>query len=76
LVGEKMMVYPNPFNDKLTLKNTKEMVLHSTLMTMDGKIIGQFESTELEGLSSLASGTYFLAIESDGIINTFIINKQ
>jgi hypothetical protein len=76
IIEENGLVYPNPFTDKLILKNFKEMAPHSTLMTMEGKIIGKFDSTELDGLSFLVSGTYFLVIESEGIFKTFIINKQ
>ena len=72
--GKKWFVYPNPFTDKLNLNTLQEELpgINYKLYNYRGKLVTQgakqsINNTVLIDMPNLASGIYFLQVESGGV---------
>jgi serine protease AprX len=86
LKNERIKVYPNPFNDKITMIYFQEKAgdLKLSILSMDGKIIqkktftsqgGEYHFFTLDNLISLPKGQYLLKYEDDSGKGVFRVQK-
>ncbi len=78
---KKVVVYPNPFNGVITLKNIPKDISNIELYDLLGKSVATFGSSnqknELQlNLSDIKRGSFLLHIESHGNTQHFLIIKQ
>ncbi len=80
-----LLVYPNPFNEEISLELTEEIREVSPIMVMDvyGKLVTQFSvsangsnSIKLTQMSSLPSGIYLVKITINGVEYTNKVVKH
>ncbi|MHB9143070.1 MAG: T9SS type A sorting domain-containing protein [Paludibacter sp.] len=70
-----MVVYPNPANDFIQLKNIPEGVLNIKIIRLDGAVLMNkqlLDKNQAIDISNLASGFYFLKVNN----NTLKFTKQ
>lgn len=64
-----LSIYPNPFENKFTIKNTDKLKLSYEIFSMNGKLISADAIGELENeinLSDLQEGIYFIKLTHNG----------
>jgi len=76
-----VLVYPNPFNDEITVSYYSNEKTNITIYSIDGRIVNE-QINQKAGqimtnlnLSHLKSGVYFVVIESDNETQQIKINK-
>lgn len=78
ILEKGIVLFPNPTNGDITLRNTTDLVLTSAIITdVNGRTINTFnlsdaESTTTLSLEALATGLYFVKISSE---NTSIVKR-
>ena len=83
-IGEKsklndfLNIYPNPFNNNLTVKNTSNTTLSISVIDINGKVVIS-QSSNLEKIdlntSELVNGVYFLNIKNENSESNYKIIK-
>jgi beta-glucanase (GH16 family) len=77
---EEIKIYPNPINDKLTIKTPNLFVgAKAVIYSLTGSKVKSFfinEITQNVDCSSLKKGVYFLKLESEVRVETFKIFKN
>lgn len=75
-IEEKFMIYPNPVNDLLFIKDVEDQNKSVDILSTTGNKLMSFNSVPLEGISvqQLHVGLYFVSIK-DRITNRLIIQK-
>jgi gingipain R len=71
--------YPNPTQGVLTVRSTEDLSeMYYRIRTLDGKemISGKLPSTGIIYVETLTAGTYFLQLESKGVLSTLRFVKQ
>ena len=77
--NSKIQIYPNPFDDELTIQTTGNREYSVELLTITGNTIYQ---SKTEGnfhrinLRELSSGIYFVRMKSDNIVSVRKVIKQ
>jgi len=61
----RVVVYPNPVNDVLTINVDNATVKSATVRDITGKIVDTVLSSDRIDLKDVASGLYFLEVETD-----------
>ncbi|MEO0895331.1 MAG: T9SS type A sorting domain-containing protein [Bacteroidota bacterium] len=72
---DAIKVYPNPFQDKLTIRGLQGNE-RFTLISTQGKVFQQGDQPDVLNLTELSPGLYFLAIQSKDRTRTLKLIKQ
>ena len=67
--ANNIIIYPNPTNDLLHIKSDA-IILKTTILTIDGKIIKEEDSNKSINVADLVRGIYFIQISSTSNIVT------
>jgi len=70
-----LQIYPNPFTNKISVRNTSGKEYYQLLNSM-GQIIWAGANINREDFSSLTSGLYVLKINTKNTVQTFKLIKQ
>ncbi len=73
---EDLTVTPNPFVDKISIKDLPHNVDYTLYNSSGRKVMTGSTSYEITGLGKLAAGVYFLQLDMEKPVNVKLIKKQ
>lgn len=77
---DQVSVYPNPFNNSISLDNNDGVIQSVKLIDLNGRVISEMSNlnsglVQLNQLESVSSGTYLLILSGENISKTYKVIK-